>query len=96
MNNETNVVEMVNNDVVKDTVETGMEVVTEVVKNNGLMKKFGVGAGLMLAGAAVYKGAEMLTNRVVKPAFNKLKDKRKKNQSEVSDEKSTKDESIED
>ena len=87
MINENNV-EMVN-----EVVETGTEIVTEVVKNTGMMKKFGIGAGLMLAGAVVYKGGEMVVNRVIKPAFNKLKDKRKKNQPEASDEKT---ETIED
>ena len=94
MSNEINVME--NNEIIKETVETGMEIATEVVKDTGMMKKFGIGAGLMLAGAVVCKGCEMIANRVIKPAFNKLKDKRKKNQVEPTDEKTEAAENIED
>lgn len=87
MINENNV------EMMEEVAETGMEIATEVAKNTGMMKKFGIGAGLMLAGAVVCKGGEMLVNRAIKPAFNKLKDKRKKNQPETSDEKT---ETIED
>ena len=78
MNNETNM-EMMN-----EVVETGTEIVTEVAKNNDLLKKIGTGAGYAVAGALVYKGVEQLV-RLVKSKSKK--DKNETDKSEASDEK---------
>ena len=75
MNNEN--MEMVN-----EVVETGTEIVTEVAKNNDLLKKIGTGAGCAVAGALVYEG--------VKGLIRIVKSKKQKNEtvsSEASDEK---------
>lgn len=78
MSNEMNVMEM------NEVVETGTEIVTEVVKNNDLMKKIGIGAGYAIAGAVVYEGGKRAI-RFIKSKVKAAKDK--KNKSETSDEK---------
>ena len=77
MNNE-NMMEM------NEVIETGTEIVTEVAKNNDLLKKIGVGAGFAIAGALVYEGGKKLVG-LIKSKVKKAKDK--KNQSETSEEK---------
>ena len=78
MSNEMNVMEM------NEVVETGTEIVTEVVKNNDLMKNIGIGAGCAAAGIAVYEGGKALY-KFIKSKVKAAKDK--KNKSETSDEK---------
>ena len=56
------------------------EVVTKVVKNGGLLKGAGIGAGIVLAGYACYKGGKML--------INKYKTKKKHIERTVSDNES--------
>lgn len=90
MINETNVME--NNEVIKETVETGMEIATNVVKNHDGLKRFGKAAGYVAVGAVVYKGVEMLID-FAKSKFKKQKNKTE--QSEVSDEKSEMTETVE-
>lgn len=77
MNNE-NMMEM------NEVIETGTEIVTEVAKNNDLLKKIGTGAGYAVAGALVYEGGKRLI-KLIKSKVKKAKDK--KNQSETSEEK---------
>lgn len=84
MNNETNM-EMMN-----EVIETGTEIVTEVAKNNDLLKKIGTGAGYAAAGIAVYEGGKALY-KFIKSKVKKAKDK--KDQPETSEEKT---ETIED
>ena len=81
-----------NMEMIQETVETGMEVATEVAnvaKSNDGLKKVGIGAGLLVAGALACKGIELAIN------FGKSKleeRKQKKNETktkkaEVSEEK---------
>ena len=78
MNNE-NMVEM------NEVIETGTEIVTEVAKNNDLLKKIGTGAGYAVAGALVYEGGKRLI-KFIKSKAKKTK-KNEKDQTETSDEK---------
>ena len=91
MINETNV--MKNNEVIKETVETGMEIATNVAKSNDGLKRFGKAAGYVAVGAVMYKGVAMLVD-FAKSKFKKRKSKAK--QSEVPDEKVEVTEIIED
>ena len=77
MNNE-NMMEM------NEVIETGTEIVTEVAKNNDLLKKIGTGAGFAIAGALVYEGGKQLIG-LIKSKVKKAKDKKIK--SETSEEK---------
>ena len=83
MNNETNM-EMMN-----EVVETGTEIVTEVAKNNDLLKKIGTGAGFAIAGALVYEGGKRLVGLI------KSKVKKHKSETEQSDTSTEKTESVE-
>ena len=78
MSTETNM------ELMEKTVETGMEVVTKATKNNGLMKRVGIGFGYAAAGAVVYKCVEMLID-FGKSKFGKKK-KNDDNQSETTEE----------
>lgn len=89
MINENNLME--NNELVKDAVETGTEIVTKVAANNGLMKKVGIGALVAVAGAMAWEGAKMGIGFIK----SKAKKKREAEQSEGSDEKTEKTESNE-
>ena len=77
MNNE-NMMEM------NEVIETGTEIVTEVAKNNDLLKKIGTGAGYAVAGALAYEGGKRLI-KFIKSKVKKTKGKKK--QSETSEEK---------
>lgn len=77
MNNE-NMMEM------NEVIETGMEIATEVAKNNDLLKKIGTGAGYAVAGALAYEGGKRLI-KFIKSKVKKAKDKKK--QSETAEEK---------
>lgn len=83
MNDEMNMME------INEVVETGTEIVTEVVKNNDLLKKIGIGAGYAVAGALVYEGGK----RLVKLAKSKFK--KKKNEDEKSETSEKKTENVE-
>jgi hypothetical protein len=83
---------MENNELVKETVETGMNIVTEVAKSNGGLKRFGMATGYVVVGAVAYKGVEMLID-FAKSKLKKRKDKT--NQPEVADEKTEMTESVE-
>ena len=78
MNNE-NMMEM------NEVIKTGTEIVTEVAKNNDLLKKIGTGAGYAVAGALVYEGGKRLI-KFIKSKAKKTK-KNEKDQTETSDEK---------
>lgn len=84
MNNETNM-EMIN-----EVAETGMEIVNDVAKvakGNGGLKRFGVGAALVVVGAIAYKGVELAID-FGKSKFEQRKQKKnEKKQSETSEEK---------
>lgn len=84
MNNETNM------EMMEEVIETGTEIVTEVAKNNDLLKKIGTGAGYAAAGIAVYEGGKALY-KFIKSKIKKAKNK--KDQPETSEEKT---ENIED
>lgn len=79
MNNENNV------EIINEVAETGMEIATEVAKNNDLLKKIGKGAGFAVAGALVYKGIETLVGLI--KSKSKKNGKNETEQSETSDEK---------
>ena len=85
MNNETNM-EMIN-----EVSEVGTELVTEVTKNNDLLKKVGVGAGFAVAGALVYEGTKRLIGLI--KSKSKKKNEVKQPEAETSDETT---ESVED
>ena len=68
-----------------EVIETGKEIVTEVAKNNDLLKKIGTGAGYAVAGALVYEGGKRLI-RFIKSKVKKTK-KNEQDQTETSDEK---------
>ena len=82
MNNE-NMMEM------NEVIETGTEIVTEVAKNNDLLKKIGTGAGFAIAGALVYEGGKRLVGLI------KSKVKKHKRETEQSDTSTEKTESVE-
>ena len=83
MSNE-NMVEM------NEVIETGTEIVTEVAKNNDLLKKIGTGAGYAAVGIAAYEGVK----RLVK--FIKSKSKKNKNEKDQTETSEEKTENIED
>lgn len=72
-------------DIEQKVVETGTELVTQVAKEGGIMKKVGIGTGLAIAGAVVYKGAEMLYKKVIKPKTKKRKNEKDTVQPETSE-----------
>lgn len=77
--NETNM------EMMEEVVEAGTEIVSEVAKNNDLLKKIGTGTIYAAAGIAVYEGGKRLV-KFIKSKVKKAKDE--KNKSETSEEKS--------
>ena len=84
-----------NMEMIQETVETGMEVATEVAnvaKSNDGLKKVGIGTGLLVAGALACKGIEWAIN------FGKSKleeRKQKKNETKKAEVSEGKTESVE-
>ena len=84
MNDETKM------EMIQETVETGMEVATEVAnvaKSNDSLKKVGIGTGLLVAGALACKGIEWAINFGKSKLEERKQKKNETKKAEVSEEK---------
>lgn len=79
-----------NMEMIQETVETGMEVATEVAnvaKSNDGLKKVGIGTGLLVAGALACKGIEWAINFGKSKLEERKQKKNETKKAEVSEEK---------
>ena len=81
MTNETNM------ELMNEVAETGAEIVNNVTTGNNGLKNIGIGAGLLVAGALVCKGIEMVIDFGKSKREKRKQKKNEEAQTEASNEK---------